>query len=152
VVSPVVAENRYVYAPVGYSELLCLNVADGKKAWSAKKGDGLYPAVVGDQVLIIGEKTLRSLNLKDGSERWKLDLPGLPCGRGTALGETYLVPVSEPKTWRGMIAVVDLKAWKLAEVLKPEKDEPIGNLVVHKDFLISQTLTEIAVFPIKKKD
>jgi RNA polymerase sigma factor (sigma-70 family) len=152
VVPPIVAGDKYIYAPADFPELLCLNVADGKKVWSAKKGDGLYPAVVGDQVLVVGEKTLRSLNLKDGTERWKVDLPGLPCGRGAALGETYLVPVSEPKTWRGMIAVVDLKAGKVAEVLKPEKEEPIGNLVVHKDFLISQTLTEIAVFPIRKKE
>jgi hypothetical protein len=35
-------------------------------------------------------------------------------------------------------------------MLKPDKDEPIGNLVVHQEFLISQTLTEIAVFPIRK--
>jgi hypothetical protein len=152
VVPPVVAGDKYIYAPADFPELLCLNVADGKKVWSAKKGDGLYPAVVGEQVLVIGEKTVRSLGLKDGGEQWKLDLPGLPCGRGALLGETYLVPVSEPKTWRGMIAVVDLKTGKIAEVLKPEKDEPIGNLVVHKDFLISQTLTEIAVFPIKKKE
>jgi len=131
--------------------LLCLNVADGKKVWSIKKGDGLYPAVIGEQILVIGEKTLRSLNLKDGSEQWKLDLPGLPCGRGAFLNKsTYLLPVSEPKTWRGMIALVDLKAGKITEVLKPEKDEPIGNLVVHQEFLISQTLTEIAVFPIRK--
>jgi len=152
VVPPVVADDKYIYAPADFPELLCLNVADGKKVWSAKKGDGLYPAVVGDQVLVIGEKTVRSLRLKDGTEQWKLDLPGLPCGRGAALGETYLVPVSEPKTWRGMIAVVDLKAGKITEVLKPEKDVPFGNLVVHQDFLISQTLTEIAVFPIKKKE
>jgi outer membrane protein assembly factor BamB len=152
VIPPVVAGDKYVYAPADFPELLCLNVADGKKVWSVKKGDGLFPAVVGDQVLVIGEKTVRSLSLKDGTEQWKLDLPGLPCGRGAVLGDTYLVPVSEPKTWRGMIAVVDLKAGKIAEVLKPEKDEPIGNLVVHQEFLISQTLTEIAVFPIKKRE
>ncbi len=150
VVPPVVVGDKYIYAPADFPELLCLNVADGKKVWSVKKGDGLYPAVVGEQVLVIGEKTLRSLNLKDGSERWKLDLPGLPCGRGAMLGDKYLVPVSEPKTWRGMIAMVDVKNGKITEVLKPDKDEPIGNLVVHQDFLISQTLTEIAVFPIKK--
>lgn len=149
VVPPIVVGDKYIYAPADFPELLCLNVADGKKVWSIKKGDGLYPAVVGEEVLVVGEKTLRSLNLKDGSERWKLDLPGLPCGRGAMLGETYLLPVSEPKTWRGMIAVVDVKNGKITEVLKPEKDEPIGNLVVHKEFLISQTLTEIAVFPIK---
>jgi hypothetical protein len=148
----VVVGDKYVYAPADYAELLCLNVADGKKVWSNEKGDGLYPAVVGDQVLVIGEKTIRCLSLKDGSAQWKADLPGLPCGRGAALGETYLVPISEPKTWKGLIAVVDLKAGKVAEVLRPEKDEPIGNLVVHQDFLISQSLTEIAVFPIRKKD
>jgi hypothetical protein len=103
-------------------------------------------------VLVIGEKSVRSLSLKDGAEQWKLDLPGMPCGRGAVLGDTYLVPVSEPKTWRGMIAIVDLKTGKIAEVLKPEKDEPIGNLVVHQEFLISQTLTEIAVYPIKKRE
>jgi hypothetical protein len=150
VVPPVVVGDKYVYAPADFPELLCLNVADGKKVWSVKKGDGLYPAVVGEQVLVVGEKTLRSLNLKDGSERWKVDLPGLPCGRGAMLGEHYLAPVSEPKTWRGMIAMVDVKNGKITEVLKPEKDEPIGNLVVHQEFLISQTLTEIAVFPIRK--
>ena len=101
---------------------------------------------------MVGEKTVRALSLKDGSEHGRLDLPGLPCGRGAVLGETYLVPVSEPKTWQGMIAIVDLKAGQGREVLKPEKDEPIGNLVVHQEFLISQTLTEIAVFPIKKKE
>jgi outer membrane protein assembly factor BamB len=152
VVPPAVVGDRYVYAPADFPELLCLNVADGKKAWSVKKGDGQYPAVVGEQVLVVGEKAIRSLSLKDGSEQWKADLPGLPCGRGAVLGDTYMVPVSEPKTWKGLIAVVDLKAGKVAEVLRPEKDEPIGNLVVHQDFLISQTLTEIAVFPIKKKE
>jgi outer membrane protein assembly factor BamB len=150
VVPPVVVGDKYVYAPADFPELLCLNVADGKKVWSVKKGDGLYPAVVGEQVLVIGEKTLRSLDLKDGKEKWKLDLPGLPCGRGAVLGEHYLVPVSEPKTWRGMIAMVDVKNGKISEVIKPDKDEPVGNLVVHQDFLISQTLTEIAVFPIRK--
>lgn len=45
-----------------------------------------------------------------------------------------------------------MKAGKVAEVLRPEKDEPTGNLVVHGDLLISQTLTEIAVFPIKKRE
>jgi RNA polymerase sigma factor (sigma-70 family) len=152
VVPPVVAEDRYVYAPADFPELLCLNLADGKKVWSIKKGDGLYPAVVGDRVLIVGEKTIRSLSLKDGSEQWKSDLPGLPCGRGAVLGDTYLVPISEPKTWKGLIAVVELATGKVLDVLRPEKDEPIGNLVVHQDYLISQTLTEIAVFPIKKKE
>jgi hypothetical protein len=117
-----------------------------------KKGDGLYPAVVGDRVLVIGEKSVRCLSLQDGSEQWKADLPGLPCGRGAVLGDTYLVPVSEPKTWKGLIAVVEVATGKVLGVLRPEKDEPIGNLVVHQDYLISQTLTEIAVFPIKKKE
>jgi len=150
VVPPVVVGDKYIYAPADFPELLCLNVADGKKVWSIKKGEGLYPAVNGEQVLVIGEKTLRSLRLMDGIEQWKLDLPGLPCGRGAMLGAKYLLPFSEPKTWKGMIAIVDLKAGKILEVLKPEKDEPIGNLVVHQEFLISQTLTEIAVFPIRK--
>jgi len=150
VVPPVVVRDQYVYAPADFPELLCLNVHTGKKIWAARKGDGLYPNIVGEQVLIVGEKTIRSLKLHDGSEQWKADLPGLPCGRGAVLGETYLVPVSEPKTWRGMIAVVDLKAGKVIEVLKSDAEQPIGNLVVDQDFLISQTLTEIAVFPIKK--
>lgn len=152
VVPPAVVGDRYVYAPADFPELLCLNVADGKKMWSVKKGDGLYPAVVGEQVLVIEEKSIRSLRINDGSEQWKADLPGLPCGRGAVLGDAYLVPVSEPNTWKGLIAVVDLKAGKVAEVLRPEKDEPIGNLVVQGDYLISQTLTEIAVFPICKNE
>jgi hypothetical protein len=49
-----------------------------------------------------------------------------------------------------MIAMVDVKNGKITEVIKPDKDEPVGNLVVHQEFLISQTLTEIAVFPIRK--
>jgi hypothetical protein len=49
-----------------------------------------------------------------------------------------------------MIAMVDVKNGKISEVIKPDKDEPVGNLVVHQEFLISQTLTEIAVFPIKR--
>ncbi|HEX3147419.1 MAG TPA: PQQ-binding-like beta-propeller repeat protein [Gemmataceae bacterium] len=150
VVPPVVVRDRYVYAPADFPELLCLNATDGKKIWTAKKGDGLYPAVVGEQVLVIGRTSIRSLKLLDGAEQWKVDLPGLPCGRGVVLGDNYLVPVSEPKTWKGLIAVVDLKTTKLVDVLRPEKNQPIGNLVVHQDFLISQTLTELAVFPIKK--
>ena len=51
---------------------------------------------------------------------------------------------------RGTIAIVDLRTQKFAEALKPEKDDPIGNLVVHQDMLISQTLTEIAVYPLFK--
>src|SRR5262249_21682824 len=85
VVPPVVAGDRYVYAPADFPELLCLDVATGKKVWSVKKGDGLYPAVVGDRVLVVGEKTVRAVGLKDGAEQWKLDVPGLPCGRGAVL-------------------------------------------------------------------
>ena len=98
VVPPVVVGDKYIYAPADFPELLCLNVADGKKVWSVKKGDGLYPAVVGEQVLVVGEKTLRSLNLKDGSEQWKLDLPGLPCGRNA--WRQVPAALRGPKTWR----------------------------------------------------
>jgi hypothetical protein len=51
-----------------------------------------------------------------------------------------------------LVAIFDVKAGKVREVLKPEKDEPVGNLVVHQDYLISQTLTELAVFPLKKRE
>ncbi|HVK13716.1 MAG TPA: PQQ-binding-like beta-propeller repeat protein [Gemmataceae bacterium] len=151
VVPPVVADGKYVYAPADFPELLGLDPATGNKLWGTQKGDGLYPAVVGDTVLVVGEKIVRGLSLKDGAGMWRVDLPGLPCGRGVMLGSDYLVPVSEPKTWKGMIAVIDVKAGKVREVLKAG-DEPIGNLVVHQDFLISQTLTELVVFPIKKRD
>ena len=147
---PTIVSDRYIYAPADDPELLCLNVADGKEIWSANKRDGLYPAVIGEQVLVIGEKGVRSLRVKDGSEQWKLVLPGVPGGRGAVLGDTYLVPVSDPNTDRGMIVVIDLKAGKVSEVLHPDRDEPIGNLVVHEDVLLSQTLTEIAVDPIKR--
>ncbi len=58
--------------------------------------------------------------------------------------------MADPKTWRGQIAVVDPKAGKIIELLKPEKDEPIGNLVIHGEHLLTQTLTEIAVNPLRK--
>ena len=142
--------DRLIIALADAPELLCLDLADGKEIWSSNKGDGLYPAVIGEQVLLIGEKGVRSLRVKDGSEQWKLVLPGLSCGRGAVLGDTYLVPISDPNTDRGMIVVIDLKAGKVNEVLHPDKDEPIGNLVVHEDVLLSQTLTEIAVDPMKR--
>jgi hypothetical protein len=56
-----------------------------------------------------------------------------------------------PRPRRSLIAVIDPKAGKLIEFLRPEKDEPIGNLLVHQDFLISQTLTEIAVFRSRRR-
>ena len=64
-----------------------------------------------------------------------------PRGRGAGGLTGMAIPVA---------IMFRVKNGKITEVLKPDKDEPIGNLVVHQEFLISQTLTEIAVFPIKK--
>lgn len=151
VVPPAISDGKYVYAPADFPTLLCLNVADGAKVWSVNKEDGLYPVVVKDKVLVIGEKVIRTLSMKDGAELQRSDLPGLPCGRGAFLGNDYLLPVSEPKTWKGMIAIIDATTGKVRKVLKPEKEEPIGNLVVYKDLLISQSFTELAVFPIHRQ-
>ncbi len=147
---PIVSDGRVVYGPADFPELLCLSLTNGKKAWSLKKRDGLYPAVMDDRVLVVGEKSIRGHALANGAELWTLDLPGISCGRGTALGSRYLVPVADPTNWRGQIVVVDPKAGKIVDVLKPKKDEPIGNLVVHGEFLLTQTVTEVAVYRLLK--
>ena len=103
--------------------------------------------MVGDRVLVVGETAVRCLGLKDGSEQWKADLPGQTCGRGAVLGDTYLVPVADPKTGKGRIAVADLKGRTVAEVW--DVDGPIGNLVVHEGHLLCQGLTDVAVFRLR---
>ena len=78
------------------------HVADGKKIWNLKKGDGLYPAVVGEQVLVIGEKIAAEPEPQGRNRTLGARSAGTAVRpRGHAGRYVSAYPVSGPKASRG---------------------------------------------------
>jgi outer membrane protein assembly factor BamB len=146
---PLVANDRIAYAPPDSDLLICVNAGDGTSHWEVKRGDGLFPAgIQGGNVIVIGEGSCRAYRLKDGSEAWKLQLPGLPAGEGFLSGNHYYLPIApEGKGTQYRIGVVDLRTGTWERFLLPPEKTALGNLTPQGDLIFSLTPFELVALP-----
>jgi outer membrane protein assembly factor BamB/tetratricopeptide (TPR) repeat protein len=90
--APIVAGHLVVFLPSDGDKLYALNRASGKMVWqSPVEKSNLLVAVHEGKALATGETTA-AFDLETGNQLWKTQ-PGVPIGRGVALGDKYLVPV-----------------------------------------------------------
>ncbi len=110
--SVTIANGRVLITPLESNELHCVNLADGKMAWSKpiERGDNLYVAGVHNgNVILVGKRQVTALKLADGKPAWKpkaMDLPpeSMPSGRGYLSGDSYFLPLTSAEVVR-----IDLK-------------------------------------------
>ena len=103
--TPLIHRRSVLCLPQHSEDILCLDLVTGDRVWKVKREDDYYLAAVTDGVLAsIGKHGMRGLSLQDGSSVWSARV-GLPSGRGTRIGNRYIIPLKE-----GGIASVELES------------------------------------------
>jgi outer membrane protein assembly factor BamB len=149
--SPIVGKDRIVFTAADSPDIHCIDFT-GKKIWSAPGDEDLYLATVhDDSVVLVGESNCRALSLKDGVEKWKLNI-GEPAGLGVKDGTTYYVPIRQDAGKKApAIRAIDLVNGKIGHRLDVPNPYAVGNLILHRGMLVSQSVTHIAAFPLEAK-
>jgi outer membrane protein assembly factor BamB/tetratricopeptide (TPR) repeat protein len=151
--APVIAAGRVVCTPPDAVAVLCLGLHDGQLRWKADQTrDDLYlAAVVGDRVLVVGKGECRGLKLADGSEAWTVKT-GVPSGQGVAGGGKYYLPLRSGAESHGPeVCVLDVAKGVVVARARSRGAVVPGNLVFHEDAVVSQTLFEVAAFPLRAR-
>ena len=61
---PVIVGDRVIFTPPEESRIICLSLTDGQQVWSEDRDSDLFLAgVFGDQAVIVGEDSIRSINI-----------------------------------------------------------------------------------------
>ncbi len=143
---PAIQAGKVVFTAPDADSVHCIQLRDGKPLWkkAQEKGDLYLAGVFEGRVLIVGERNIRALDLKDGSQLWTLALGEFPTGQGVASKTAYYLPI---KT--GILAV-DLRKGEIsARYPVPSGASSPGNLVFYENMLLSQTPTEMTVYSCK---
>jgi outer membrane protein assembly factor BamB len=146
--APVLRDGKVFYAPVDGSELLCFRLDDGSPVWKVdRRDDDVYFAGVFDgKALIVGKKSVRALDAT-GKEVWKLET-GEPSGLGVAADGLYLLPLRLGAATGGPeVVVLDVKRGVVHSHVRWPKSEVPGNLALFGSDVVSQSATELVVYP-----
>jgi RNA polymerase sigma factor (sigma-70 family) len=140
-----VASGKLVFTAADDEHIHCVNLKDGKFLWKVQRADDLYVAgVAGDKIVVVGNGSCRALALKDGTELWKL-ATGTPSGLGVFDKTTYLLPLKKgASSKQPEIAYLDVDQGRLVGT-SPLKEVP-GNLMLHRDMIVSQSATSISAY------
>lgn len=134
-------EKHVLLAPRDADELFCLDSETGSLLWKQSREDGLFLVRVdAQQVLIVGAKSVRLMDLHAGKSKWPtpVKIPP-PSGSGLLANKKYHLPLST----RAM-AVIDLTTGHL-ETHAIDSDVPLGNLIWQGGHLVSQRADSIQV-------
>jgi outer membrane protein assembly factor BamB len=160
--SPMVTKDRIVFTAADSPDVHCIDFA-GKRKWVAPGDDDLFLATVHEGlVVLVGEARCRALSLTDGAEKWDLNIgqprpqPFTPwaatAGLGVKDGATYYLPIREGAKKKGAtILAIDLAKGKVDRRIDVPYPDALGNLILHRGMLVTQSVTHIAAFPLEKK-
>ncbi len=143
----IVLGERVLVTAMDSRKLHCLNLKTGKPAWDARdRGDTMFIETPDeDSVLLVGEQEIEAIGASDGKPKWKeaLKLPAPPSGRGYTKDGSYYLPTAEMEVLR-----IDLAKQTIVDRVKTEF--PLGNIVPHKNDILSQGTDWLATFPADK--
>ena len=138
-----IAEGRVLVTPVKSDELHCLDLLSGRLVWKIPRDEALFVACVDDgTVLLIGKDRIQGLRLESGEPAWpaqSIPSGGMPSGRGFLSGGSYYLPTTAEELLR-----IDVRTGQLAKPLGTRG--VLGNLVCHKDVVISQGVNLLTSF------
>lgn len=112
---PHIHEGQIVVLPRISKEVLCLDLRTGEKIWGVSREEDHYVATIAAGIVaVVGKTGMRGLSLQNGRQVWATPL-GLPSGRGTRIGNRYLLPLKD-----GGVATIDLESGnRVAESVVP---------------------------------
>ncbi len=144
---PVIVEGRVLLTPPESNYLHCLSLADGRVLWKHPREDALYLAGICEgNIALVGQRDVRAVDVETGKPAWdgrRIDLPqgANPSGRGFLCGGEYFLPLNTAE-----VAAIDLATGEIARVAKSRGGSVPGNLVCHRDKVISQSADGLEAF------
>lgn len=139
-------DGRVLITPIESEEMFCLDLLSGKLLWPAqKRNDLLFVATVHQgNAILVGKNHLLAVKLSDGKPVWAnpVEIPdgGMPSGRGFHTDSAYYLPTTAQQ-----LIKVDLEKGSVA--LKIRTDKILGNLICHRDEIVSHGVDGLAVYP-----
>ncbi|MBW3600785.1 MAG: PQQ-like beta-propeller repeat protein, partial [Planctomycetes bacterium] len=139
----VIADGRVLVTPVESEYLHCLDLLTGEMLWQQPRGESLFIGGVHDgRALVVGKTHIAALDVVTGKIDWKQEI-GLPTGRGFLSDGNYYQPVyhttaSDAGEERARYELVQIDVETSDVAARVETDQPLGNLVCHRDQIVSQ--------------
>ena len=127
-------DGKVLLMPWDSKDIFCLDLLTGESVWKnpQSRGTVIYcGGIYEDKVILVSKRHVIARDLDSGEEVWKLSLRSSPSGIGILAGAEYLLATSTPEVIR-----IDLNEGKIVDTTPT--DEPLGNLVVAKNHIISQ--------------
>jgi hypothetical protein len=137
---PALQDGKIVFTAPDADSVHCIDLKSGMPLWRKPRlqGDLHLAGVFDGRVVIVSDKRIRALALKDGSELWSLAIEELPSGQGAASKGMYYLPLTNT------VVAVDLAK---GQIKARQAGVAPGNLVLHGNLVLSQTATEIVAYP-----
>ncbi len=139
----VIADGRVLITPVESDHLHCLDLLTGEMVWQQPRGESLFiGGVHNGRAIVVGKTHITAYDLPTGKIAWEQEV-GLPTGRGFLSEGDYYQPVYHTSTGeagelQSRFELVRVNVEKGEVVLRVETDRALGNLVCHRDQIISQ--------------
>lgn len=156
VIVPVATDGVVVSADSQSRNLYGVDTSNGEILWMVARRafgpgdvggspDYYIAEISGSQIILIGERHCRSLELKTGDQNWVVPI-GPMLGRAECRGDRCLIPLTD-----GRIVTIDLKegtVLRLRPAFLPEDSVPqFGAITTDKDLLCASTPVSLTVFP-----
>ncbi|MEI6241406.1 MAG: PQQ-binding-like beta-propeller repeat protein [Planctomycetia bacterium] len=142
---PILADGRVLLTPAESESLHCLDLRTGVLRWSVPRGEGLCVAgVVDGRAVVVGNHSVDSLAMKDGTSGWRKPLafgPATVSGRGILTARRLFLPLDTPE-----VIEVDLADGSIAGRSPARGGVIPGNLFAYRGEVISQGVDSLDVF------
>lgn len=154
VAGPMIQDGIVIITPPDENVIHAINLRDGSLVWRQERRretndlDLYLAGIYSGNVLIVGQRQTRALDLKTGAVRWNLPT-GVPSGRGIASQFVYYLPVKAgdlKSSDGGEVWSIDVRSGKLLARSRSKLEVP-GNLVFHGGEMISQSPLTIVAYP-----
>ncbi len=153
---PFLHQRRMFWSAQQSNHVSCIDTTNGNITWqipreSASGGvmegshDQYAAGVTDDQLILIGDRHIRAVNVADGSQRWATYLPP-QSGKATCNDQLCLVPLQN-----GQLAYVNLADGTLNAVSQEtafgQSNQTMGTLLAAGEFIYSTTPISVTAFP-----
>ena len=149
VTAPVIQDGKVIFTAPDARAIHCVNLRDGTKVWTQNRQeeDLYFGGVYAGLAVVVGRKTCRGIDINNGSTVWTLET-GVPSGLGVASENIYYLPIKESNgSKEPEVCAIDIAKGKIVAHTRSRKSEVAGNLIFHEGAVISQTTSDVAVYP-----
>ena len=149
---PIITGSVVYAMPIQSADIVAISIETGRELWKVQRENDTTMSLVdttAGQVVLVGDRFVRALDVNDGSEIWRTRVPTV-VGRGVGVGRELMLPIAT-----GQLLRVDLDQGNVVDdrwdrAARPEVDSPVanaGNLAIVKDYVVRVGPVSISVMP-----